>query len=147
MDTPKKISREDLPHTKNAEPTLYKYSQFEHRLHELPPGKSYLRNCVGNHNSETMRGGWNFLNKVTIPWSLPIDEMLFILEGTLKMTVGDKTFVCEQGDILWVPGGDDVIYEAEEKVSVFYVTYPFDWKEQIGITSVPGKEADDVPPY
>ena len=51
-------------------PTLYKFSDFEHRFQELPPGKSYIRSHIGPHNSESMMGGWNFFNNVKVSWNL-----------------------------------------------------------------------------
>ena len=47
-------------------PTQYKFSDFEHRFHELPEGKSYIRSHIGPHNSKSMMGGWNFFNDCAI---------------------------------------------------------------------------------
>ena len=51
-------------------PQLYKFSEIEHRLHTLEPGKSYIKPFVTSKVSDTMCGGLNFLNKVSVPWDL-----------------------------------------------------------------------------
>ena len=49
-------------------PQLYKFKDIENRLHTLEPGKSYIKPFVTSKVSNTMCGGLNFLNKVSVPW-------------------------------------------------------------------------------
>ena len=78
-------------------PTHYKFSDFEHRLHELPPGKSYIRSHIGPHNSDSMMAGWNFFNDVKVPWSLTCDEVIFVFQGTFRMVVDGEASICKPG--------------------------------------------------
>ena len=48
-------------------PQLYKFSEIKHRLQTLEPGKSYIKPFVTSKVSNTMCGGLNFLNKVSVP--------------------------------------------------------------------------------
>ena len=48
--------------TMSNKPQLYKFSEIEHRLHTLEPGKSYIKPFVTSKVSDTMCGGLNFLN-------------------------------------------------------------------------------------
>ena len=43
-------------------PQLYKFTEIEHRLHTLEPGKSYIKPFVTSEVSDTMCGGLNFLH-------------------------------------------------------------------------------------
>jgi len=50
-------------------PQLYKFSEIKNRLQTLEPGKSYIKPFVTSKVSDTMCGGLNFLNQVSIPWN------------------------------------------------------------------------------
>ena len=65
-------------------PQLYKFGDIEHRLHTLEPGQSYIKPFVTSAVSDTMCGGLNFLNQVSVPWELS-DGLL----GCLKESVRD----------------------------------------------------------
>ena len=54
-------------------PQLYKFSEIKHRLQTLEPGKSYIKPFVTSKVSDTMCGGLNFLNKVSVPWDFSDD--------------------------------------------------------------------------
>ena len=126
-------------------PTQYKFSDFEHRFHELPEGKSYIRSHIGTHNSKSMTGGWNFFNNVKVPWHLTCDEIIFVFQGTFRMVVDGEAYVCQPGDVLWLPSGMEISYEADEKCVIFFAVWPVDWKQRDGVTFVPGVDTEDVP--
>ena len=56
-------------------PQLYKFSEIKHRLQTLEPGKSYIKPFVTSKVSDTMCGGLNFLNKVSVPWDLLVMKL------------------------------------------------------------------------
>ena len=56
-------------------PQLYKFSEIEHRLHTLEPGQTYIKPFVTSKVSDTMCGGLNFLNNISVPWDLTCDEI------------------------------------------------------------------------
>ena len=70
----------------SKEPQLYKFKDIENRLHTLEPGKSYIKPFVTSKVSNTMCGGLNFLNKVSVPWDLTCDEIIYCMEGTFRLT-------------------------------------------------------------
>ena len=51
-------------------PQLFKFTEIEHRLHTLEPGQTYIKPFVTSKVSDTMCGGLNFLNKISVPWDL-----------------------------------------------------------------------------
>ncbi len=111
-------------------PQLYKFSEIEHRLHTLEPGKSYIKPFVTSAVSDTMCGGLNFLNQVSVPWDLTCDG---------------ESYVCNPGDVLYIPKDNHIAYECDEKCVIFYAAYPHDWKQRAGITFVPGIDPEDMP--
>ena len=78
----------------SKKPQLYKFKDIENRLHTLEPGKSYIKPFVTSKVSNTMCGGLNFLNKVSVPWDLTCDEIIYCMEGTFRLTCDESlTFV------------------------------------------------------
>lgn len=125
-------------------PTLFKFSDIEHRLVELPPGGTYIKPWVNTKVSESMAGGVNFLNNVSVPWNLEVDEIIFVKEGNFRLVADGEPYECAPGDVLYMPKGMDVKYESDEKCVIFYAVYPVDWKQQLGITEVPGIDPEDM---
>ncbi|HXQ42273.1 MAG TPA: hypothetical protein VN821_13465, partial [Candidatus Udaeobacter sp.] len=52
------------------------------------------------------------------------DEVLFIKDGRLDLRVGKKLYRAGAGDILWIPAGTALVYEAKKKVTFFYAVHP-----------------------
>ncbi|MBN3563660.1 cupin domain-containing protein [Aliamphritea spongicola] len=125
-------------------PTLFKFSDIEHRLVELEPGGTYIKPWVNTKVSESMAGGVNFLNNVSVPWNLEVDEIIFVKEGNFRLIADGEPYQCAPGDVLYMPKGMDVKYECDEKCVIFYAVYPVDWKQQLGITEVPGIDPEDM---
>ena len=44
-----------------------------------------------------MCGGLNFLNKVSVPWDLTCDEIIYCMEGTFRLTCDGESFICSPG--------------------------------------------------
>ena len=126
-------------------PQLYKFSEIKHRLQTLEPGKSYIKPFVTSRVSDTMCGGLNFLNKVSVPWDLTCDEIIYCMEGTFRLTCDGKSYICNPGDVLYIPRDNHIAYECDEKCVIFYAAYPHDWKQKAGITFVPGIDPEDMP--
>ncbi|WP_271271621.1 cupin domain-containing protein [Aliamphritea hakodatensis] len=125
-------------------PTLFKFSDIENRLVELEPGGTYIKPWVNTKVSESMAGGVNFLNNVSVPWNLEVDEIIFVKEGNFRLIADGEPYQCAPGDVLYMPKGMDVKYECDEKCVIFYAVYPVDWKQQLGITEVPGIDPEDM---
>jgi len=95
--------------------------------------------------SDTMCGGLNFLNEVSVPWELTCDEIIYCMEGTFRLTCDGVAYECKPGDVLYIPKDNSIAYECDEKCIIFYAAYPHDWKQQAGITFVPGIDPEDMP--
>ena len=126
-------------------PKLYKFSDIENRLHTLEPGKSYIKPFVTSNVSDTMCGGLNFLNQVSVPWDLTCDEIIYCMEGEFRLTCDGESYTCSPGDVLYIPRDNHIAYECDEKCVIFYAAYPHDWKQQAGITFVPGIDPEVCP--
>ena len=104
----------------SKKPQLYKFKDIENRLHTLEPGKSYIKPFVTSKVSNTMCGGLNFLNKVSVPWDLTCDEIIYCMEGTFRLTCDGESYICNPGDVLYIPKDNHIAYECDEKCVIFY---------------------------
>ena len=125
-------------------PTVFRFSEVEHRLHDLPPGKSYIKPFVTTKISESMCGGLNFLNDVSVPWDLTCDELIYCHQGQFRLVVDEVDYVLNPGDLMFAPKDMHVKYESDQKCVIFYAAFPVDWKQQAGITFVPGIDPEDM---
>ena len=127
-----------------SKPIVFRLSEIQNRLDDLPEGKTYIKPFVTVRNCESMAGGLNFLNKVSVPWDLTCDEMIYCHEGQFRLVCEGEAHVLNPGDMMLVPKGNHIKYEADEKCVIFYAAYPVDWKQQAGITEVPGIDPEDM---
>jgi ethanolamine utilization protein EutQ len=74
--------------------------------------------------SRELGAGIGVFENCAVPWTVGYDEVLFIKDGVLSLTVGERTFRAGPGDILWIPKGTALIYEAGERVTFFYAVHP-----------------------
>lgn len=127
-----------------ATPTHFKFEDIKHRLLTLQPGETYIKPFVTTKISDTMAGGVNFLNDVSVPWDLTVDEIVFVKEGNFRLIADGKPYQCSEGDVLYMPKGMHVKYECDEKCVIFYAVYPVDWKQKQNIEFVPGIDPEDM---
>ena len=127
-----------------SKPIVFRLSEIKNRLDDLPEGKTYIKPFVTVRNCESMAGGLNFLNNVSVPWDLTCDEMIYCHEGVFRLVCDGEDHVLNPGDMMLVPKGNHIKYESDEKCVIFYAAYPVDWKQQAGITEVPGIDPEDM---
>jgi ethanolamine utilization protein EutQ (cupin superfamily) len=74
--------------------------------------------------SAELGAGIGVFENCAIPWTVTYDEVLFIKDGRLDLRVGKKLYRAGAGDILWIPAGTALVYEAKKKVTFFYAVHP-----------------------
>ena len=126
-------------------PSVFRFSDVEHRLETLEKGGTFIKPFVNTKNSDSMAGGINFLNDVSVPWDLTCDELIYCHQGTFRLVVDEVGYVLNPGDLMYVPKDNHVKYEADDKCVIFYAAFPVNWKELAGVTYVPGIDAEDMP--
>ena len=126
-------------------PTVFRFADVVDRLENLEPGGTFIKPFVNTKVSQSMAGGLNFLNNVSVPWDLTCDELIYCHQGTFRLVVDEVDYVLNPGDLMYVPKDNHVIYEADDKCVIFYAAYPVNWKELSGVTHVPGIDPEDMP--
>ncbi|MCP2091799.1 UNVERIFIED_ORG: ethanolamine utilization protein EutQ [Paraburkholderia sediminicola] len=92
-------------------------------------GSASIARLVGPQLSRTMGGGVARFDNVSIEWTVLYDELLFTLDGTFTLRVGEHVYETRPGDVLWIPTGTSLRYEGCG-ATVFYAIAPVDWRER-----------------
>lgn len=127
-----------------SDPILFKYTMIAERKKEMAASDTYIKPHVNVRNSTSMAGGINVLKNISVPWDLTCDEIIFCHKGTFRLVCGDNIYVLEPGDMILIPKGNQIAYETDDECEVFYAAWPVDWKQQAGLTHVPGIDPTDM---
>jgi ethanolamine utilization protein EutQ len=97
-------------------------------------GNTRIARLINRDLSEHMGAGIEVLENVSIAWTVTYDEVLFIHEGEMVITTGGERWTCRPGDIVWLPNGTTLEYDATKgRCAYFYALYPVDWAKRQGI--------------
>jgi ethanolamine utilization protein EutQ len=106
-------------------PSVFRIADIQDRIDNLPENGTYIKPFVTTAISESMAGGINCLNKISVPWDLTCDEMIYCLQGTFRLVVDEIGYELNPGDLMFVPKDNHVKYECDDKCVIFYLpTYP-----------------------
>jgi ethanolamine utilization protein EutQ len=99
----------------------------------LPEGRTTIARVINAGNSQHLGAGLEILERISLRWTVTYDEVLFIHEGHLTVRTGGETFHCSPGDIVWLPSGTTLEYDASAgRCAYFYALYPVDWAARQG---------------
>ena len=82
----------------------------------------------GSKDGSSLGSGFVRLHNAHIPWTIQYDEMLILIEGELRVQVGEEIFQLQPQDSLWLPAGTELIYAADRAL-VAYAIHPANWQE------------------
>jgi ethanolamine utilization protein EutQ len=118
--------------TSKPRPNVFKRADMVLKPAVTPSGSTSIARVIDASISQHMGGGIEYLENVTIDWTVTYDEILFIVEGPLTIAFEDRTETCDAGDIVWLPEGTRLKYIAQTRVTYFYALYPVDWAARQG---------------
>ena len=122
--------------------TVFKKSDFHYEeMSGLPVQNTRIARLVTPELSETLGGGIVIFEKCSYEWTSTYDEMLYILEGQLRVIVAGENFDCDTGDVIWLPRDSALKFETEGKAVCCYAIYPgdaFRW-DLTGLPPLPPK--------
>lgn len=75
-----------------------------------------------------MAAGFLTLTRGEFPWTLDYDEIQYVVEGELHVTVPEGRVVGRPGDVLYVPRGTSITFGTPAWAKFLYVTFPADWE-------------------
>jgi ethanolamine utilization protein EutQ len=95
-----------------------------------PNNKVFYQELISKDDS-SMSAGFLTIEKSSFEWELCYEEIDYVIEGTLTITINGKTFTAYPGDVLYVPSGSKVVWGSPDKAKVFYTTYPANWSDMM----------------
>ncbi len=104
------------------------------------PGRNVgLTDVITGKDDSPMTAGFMAWSKAdSFPWTLDYDEVDYVLEGVLQITINGRTHEGRPGDVIYIPRGSKVLFGTPTSTRVFYVTYPADWAGAAGQRPRPG---------
>lgn len=93
-----------------------------------PTATAYYQELVSKEESH-MSAGFLVIDHSEFAWELTYEEIDYVIEGTLTVTIDGKKYTANAGDVLFVPSGSKVIWGSPDKARVFYSTYPANWAD------------------
>lgn len=82
-------------------------------------------------DESSMSAGFLTIDHSKFDWELTYEEIDYVIEGTVTVTINGKTLTAYPGDVLYVPSGSKVTWGSNDKAKLFYVTYPANWADLI----------------
>ena len=82
-----------------------------------------------NKDESHISAGFLVIENSSFDWELTYEEIDYVIEGTLTVTIDGTTYTAHAGDVLFVPSGSKVTWGSPDKARVFYATYPANWAD------------------
>ena len=128
-------SRENLVRTvdeKSGVITVKAHSIVPERFNTGKPGDQvFLKDAVSiDQSPRLMFGVMEMREGSAFDWTLGYDEVDYIIDGSLEITVDGVTSTAGPGEILYIPMNTSVTFSTPDITRFMYVTYPANWSEQ-----------------
>ena len=107
------------------------------------PNRIAAHGLINAGFSRNLGAGTGVFEQCRVEWTPDYDEVLFIIDGELHLRVGVKTFVAKAGDVIWIPAGTAVVYEAKVHTPFFYAVSPV----QNSISTKEARNFPESPPH
>ena len=92
-----------------------------------PNATAYFQELVSKEESH-ISAGFLVIDHSEFAWELTYEEIDYVIEGTLTVTIDGKNIrQCRRCS--FVPSGSKVIWGSPDKARVFYATYPANWAD------------------
>lgn len=96
-----------------------------------PGAKVFISDVVTLKESPRLMFGIMEMKEASFfDWTLRYDEVDYIIDGVLEITVDGKTSRAGRGDIIFIPKNTSVTFSTPDETRFMYVTYPANWGDQ-----------------
>lgn len=94
-----------------------------------PRDKVGIKEILNTKESPNMATGFMTIENTAFSWDLKYEELDYVIDGSLEITVNGKTYRGGPGDVFYIPRNTTVTFSAPDKAKFFFVTYPANWAE------------------
>jgi len=96
-----------------------------------PGDQVFLKDAVTLEESPRMMFGIMEMKEGSaFDWTLGYDEVDYIIDGALEITVDGVKSTAKKGEIIFIPMNTSVTFSTPDSARFMYVTYPANWSEQ-----------------
>ena len=94
-----------------------------------PNAKVGLTDVVNTKESPNMGAGFMTIEKSGFDWELCYEELEYVIEGTLDITINGNAYHGKAGDVFFIPKNSKINWSTSDFARFFYVTYPANWAD------------------
>ena len=91
-----------------------------------------IKEILNIRECPNMATGFMEIEKTNFDWTLGYDELDYIVEGNMDITVNGKTYHGHAGDVFFIPMNTSITFSSPDYCKFFFSTYPANWQELSG---------------
>jgi ethanolamine utilization protein EutQ len=88
-----------------------------------PNDKVFYQEIISATDGSSMNAGFITIEDCTFDWETACQEIYYVAEGTLTVTVNGKLYTANPGDSVFFPKAAKLAFGSPNKMKAFYVTY------------------------
>ena len=88
-----------------------------------PSDKVFYQEIINADDGSSMNAGFITIETCEFDWECMVQELYYIIEGTLTVGANGKVYTAHVGDAVFFPKGAKVTFGSPNKMKAFYATY------------------------
>lgn len=88
-----------------------------------PAHKVFYQEIINKDDGSAMNAGFITMETCNFDWETACQELYYVVEGTLTVTVEGKVYTAQPGDSVFFPKGAKLAFGSPNKMKAFYATY------------------------
>ncbi len=88
-----------------------------------------IKEILNTRECPNMATGFMEIEKTSFDWTLGYDELDYIVEGNMDITIDGKTYRGHAGDVFFIPMNTSITFSSPDYCKFFFSTYPANWQE------------------
>lgn len=88
-----------------------------------PNDKVFYQEIINANDGSSMNAGFITIDSCNFDWETACQELYYVVEGTLTVTVEGKVYTANPGDSVFFPKGAKLAFGSPNKMKAFYATY------------------------
>lgn len=95
----------------------------------VPSDKVGVREILTTEECPNLATGFMEIEKSSFDWTLGYDELDYIVEGNMDITVNGNTYHGHAGDVFFIPMNTSITFGSPDYCKFFFTAYPSNWQE------------------
>lgn len=88
-----------------------------------PTDKVFYQEIINANDGSSMNAGFITIEDCKFDWETACQELYYVIEGTLTVTVEGMVYTANPGDSVFFPKGAKLAFGSPNKMKAFYATY------------------------